>query len=239
MQTAETPTPASMIQVFPNLYQSVVHFPFEGDPFRTRACLLVRPQGNLLVYSSPHIARHAEFIRAHGGIQKQYLSHLDEASPGCDVARELFGAPMLCPETERKIIEKTCRVDATYSAEGMLEEGFEHITTHGHSPGHACFLWNSLDGRVLFVGDAINPACTGDWMLCLCSDKSAGAREQAAQALEKLRDVEFDVLVPSGSETDSFCIRLTRAEWRDAVEAKAYALRTATDVDESCDFAVF
>ncbi len=128
-----------MNEIHPNWYETDGAFPFAGSSFQTRAFLLVRPKGNLWVYSSGQVEAHAEFIRGKGGIKKQFLSHSDEAGSFCDRTRELFGAPLTCPEQEKEIVSTQCQVDETFNEDGELESGFEIIMTPGviRSAAHA------------------------------------------------------------------------------------------------------
>lgn len=206
-----------MNEIFPFLFETdgECQSPL-SNKFETRAFLLVRSEGNLLVYRSGKIESHADFIRAKGGVKKQYLSHNHEAGAVCDRVRELFGAPLACPEPEKELVSEQCQVDETFEEDGELEPGFQLIMTPGHTAGSSCFLWRSPEGNILFTGDILTPDEKGVWRAFLLR-KSRAVRDQVIHSLGKIRNLEVDLLVPSGSENGRSHQEVTQQRWSDNV----------------------
>ena len=153
-----------------------------------RAFLLQRPRGNLLVYSTTKLEGDRAAIEDHGGISRQYLNHRHEAMFTSDGV----GAPLFVHADERRSVERTTHVRATFSKRHMLDEDFEVIPTPGHTSGATAFLWDSGRHRFLFTGDTIY--LRGDEWVAAVLDSSD--RDAYVKSLELLREVEFDVLVP-------------------------------------------
>lgn len=206
-----------MKEIYPNLYETSGEFPFAGSSFQTRAFLLVRPEGNLWVYGSGQVETHEDFIRGKGGIKKQFLSHSDEAGSFCDRTRELFGAPLTCPEKEMAIVSSKCQVDETFNEDGELETGFEMIMTPGHTIGSACYLWYTLAGNVLFLGDNLSPDKEGVWRAILVH-QIPNARDEIIHSLGKLRNLKVGLLVPAGSQNDHSHLAVSQSQWNDIVD---------------------
>ncbi|MCZ6645193.1 MAG: hypothetical protein O7B79_03035 [SAR324 cluster bacterium] len=206
-----------MNEIYPNLYETDGEFPFAGSPFQTRAFLLVRPEGNLWVYGSGQVEAHAEFIRGKGGIKKQFLSHSDEAGSFCDRTRELFGAPLTCPEQEKEIVSTKCQVDETFNEDGELESGFEFVMTPGHTVGSSCYLWHTLAGNILFIGDNLSPDKDGVWRAILLR-KGLNVRDEIIHSLGKIRNLKIDLLVPAGSQNDKSHLAVTQQQWNEIVD---------------------
>jgi len=206
-----------MKEIYPFLLQSDHEFPFPGLPFKTNAFLLLRPSGNLLVYSTSKIDSLAGFIRERGGIERHYLSHRDEASKFCNRSRELFAAKLFCPALEREEILQKCQVDGSFDGDQQLADDFEVIFTPGHSPGSSCFLWRVDGRRILFTGDNLFPNAANDWSIFLLND-TPKVREQVAASLTKLRAIDVDVLIPAGFEGTLSYEEVSRVRWHEIVE---------------------
>ena len=116
-----------------------------------RAFLLRRPRGNLLIYSTGRLEADAPAIDDLGGISRQYLNHRHEAM----FASAAVGAPLFVHANERRSVETSSHVRATFSKRHMLDEDFEVIPTPGHTSGATAFLWDSGSHRFLFTGDSI------------------------------------------------------------------------------------
>lgn len=133
------------------------HGSYQSTPLSDRTHTL-RPESNLLFYSSSAIDKEFGFIAGNGGLLRQYVNHRDEASPFCDRVAERFQAPLSCHAEERVAIEKQCRVGGIFGRRTRLHPDLEAIPTPGHCPGSTCFLRDSPEGKVLFTGDILYPS---------------------------------------------------------------------------------
>jgi len=153
-----------------------------------RAFLLRRAAGNLLVYSTAALEQDLPAIRSMGGAARQCLNHRHEAMflpAGID-------APLVVHERERASVERSARVDSTFGVGDVLDGDFELIPTPGHTPGATAFLWDSGSHRMLFTGDTIYLR-GGEWVAAVLASSD---RDAYVQSLERLRELDFDVLVP-------------------------------------------
>lgn len=157
-----------------------------------RAFLLRREQGNLLVYSAGTLPTDSQSIEELGGISRHYLNHWHEAGFGCDRVASTFAAPLFCHENERQSVSETCKVAETFSERHMLGDDFEVIPTPGHTSGATAFLWHRGEHRCLFTGDTIYFR-DGDWIAAVLESSDRGAY---LESLERIKDLDFDVLVP-------------------------------------------
>jgi glyoxylase-like metal-dependent hydrolase (beta-lactamase superfamily II) len=179
--------------VIPGLHASAPEpLPF-GQSLELRALLLVRKQGNLLVYSAGSVAADAQAIKDLGGISRQYLNHWHEAAFGIDRIADTFGSPLFCHENERGSVLEKGKVGGTFSEHHILDNDFEVIPTPGHTSGATAFLWNSGQHRYLFTSDTIYLR-DGEGVAAVL----AGSSDRTAyiHSLELIRELDFDVLVP-------------------------------------------
>jgi glyoxylase-like metal-dependent hydrolase (beta-lactamase superfamily II) len=159
-----------------------------------RSFVVPREHDNLLIYGSPTVMDDAERIRALGGVSYQYLNHWHEAMFGDDAIRDDLGARLDVHEADRAPTAERRTVDATFSERGSLGGGFEIIPTPGHTPGATAFLWDDGERRYLFTGDTIYLS-RGEWVAAVLESSDRAAY---LESLERLRAIEFDVLVPWG-----------------------------------------
>ena len=161
-----------MEPVIPDLYASDPE-PLPFAPSQSmRACLLRRDAGNLLVYSAPTVD--AAQVAGLGGAERILLNHWHEAEfgGGAEVAAAL-DAP-LTGERAAPLEPPGADVRA--------------IPIPGHTPGATAFLWNGA----LFTGDSIY-VDEGEWVGAVLESSD---REAYLVSLERLRELEFDLLVP-------------------------------------------
>ena len=107
-------------------------------------------------------------------------------------ASEAVGAPLFGHANERRSVERSSHVRATFSKRHMLDEDFEVIPTPGHTSGATAFLWDSGRHRFLFTGDSIYLR-EDEWVAAVLDSSD---RDAYLRSLELLRDLDFDVLVP-------------------------------------------
>ena len=117
--------------MIPGLYASKPEPLGFGPSLEIRAFLLQREQGNLLIYRAATLEQDVEEINALGGISRQYLNHLHEASPACDWVTRTFDAPLHVHENDASLVSETCNVDEVFSERHHLDEDFEVIPIPG------------------------------------------------------------------------------------------------------------
>jgi glyoxylase-like metal-dependent hydrolase (beta-lactamase superfamily II) len=182
-----------MDTILPNLHATPPGSFSFAPTLAMRAFLLRRKEGNLLIYSARTAADDAAAITRLGGVSRQYLGHWHEASVG-DVAAvaAAIGAPAYAHErdAERAALEP-------FPADPPGDD-FEPIPIPGHTPGSTAFLWDSGEHRVLFTGDSIYLR-DGEWVAAVLDSSD---RDAYVESLERLREVDFDVLVPWAASSD-------------------------------------
>ena len=127
-----------------------------------------------------------------GEAARHYLSHRHEA--GFGPAR----GPLFVHAAEREAVAEHLHVRACFSRRHMLDDDFEVIPAPGHTPGSTVYLWDSGDHRVLFSGDTIYLR-DGEWVGALLGSSD---RRGYIESLLKLRELDFDVLVPWVASAD-------------------------------------
>jgi glyoxylase-like metal-dependent hydrolase (beta-lactamase superfamily II) len=198
----------------PNLKAS----PPEALPFapslHIRAFKLERDQGNLLIYAAPA----ATDV---GDVTAQYLNHWHEAGFVGEVH-----APVVVNDADRDRTEETLAVDRSFSGRVRIDDDFEAIPIPGHTPGATAFLWNSGEQRLLFTGDSVY-LHDGNWIAAVLGDSDRAAY---IESLERLRELEFDVLVPWAASANAPFYALTDpADARSRIDAIIERLRRGED----------
>jgi glyoxylase-like metal-dependent hydrolase (beta-lactamase superfamily II) len=176
-----------MDTILPNLYATSPGSISFAPTLGMRAFLLRRDEGNLLIYSAPTAAGDGDAIERLGGVSRQYIGHWHEASVGdVEAVAAVTGAPAYVHErdAEKAALEPF--------PEGSAGDDFELIPIPGHTPGSTAFLWDSGEHRVLFTGDSIYLR-DGEWVGAMLESSD---RVAYVESLERLRELEFDVLVP-------------------------------------------
>ena len=162
--------------------------------YHVRAFVVPREHDNLLVYSNTNLLDDAAAIDSLGGVAYQYLGHWHESMFGDDRITDELGARLVVHEADRAETAERRTVEATFSEAGSLGGGFDLIPIPGHTPGSTAFLWDSGERRYLFTGDTIYLS-GGEWVAAVLESSD---REAYLESLERLREIDFDVLVPWG-----------------------------------------
>ena len=182
-----------MQTVIPDLYASTPAALSFAPSTRVRAFVLRRGQGNLLVYSAPAVVDDAPAIEQLGGIARHYLNHWHEVSiGGADRIADTFGAPLFCHESDRQKASESAEVAGTFSLRHMAGDDLEAIPIPGHTPGATAYLWDSGRHRCLFTGDSLYLR-EGEWVAAVLESSD---RDAYIESLERIKDLDFDVLVP-------------------------------------------
>jgi glyoxylase-like metal-dependent hydrolase (beta-lactamase superfamily II) len=215
-----------MQTLIPGLYASAPErLPF-APKLEIRSFLLARQRGNLLIYSVGTVPAEAQSIEDRGGIARHYLNHWHEAQFGCDRIASTFKAPLVCHENERESVSETCDVAETFTERHMLDDDFEVIPTPGHTSGATAFLWDSGQHRCLFTGDTIYLS-DGNWIAAVLESSDRGAY---IESLERIKELDFDVLVPwLATGGQPFHALTDKADARRRIDAIVERLRHGDD----------
>lgn len=185
-----------MQRIYPDLWQTRAEQPFpDVHDLVTRAYVITRPDGNLLIYSTGLADEH-QAIRELGGIRRQYLSHVDEAGPALKTLRDMFGSELWGHAIEADAVARRAgvRPDGTFT--GPETHGdLEVLPLPGHTPGSTAYLYRSPQGRTyLFTGDTIGRDDAGVWTAGYLpfSDKP-----QLVATLRRLAELTPDVVLSS------------------------------------------
>jgi glyoxylase-like metal-dependent hydrolase (beta-lactamase superfamily II) len=198
-----------------------VALPF-ATKLHTRAFVLRREAGNLLIYSTAGLADEAAAIDRLGGVARQYLNHWHEAAFGAGALE----APLFVNEADREGVEETTEVAHVFSKRHLLDGDFEVIPTPGHTPGATAYLWESNGRRHLFTGDTIY-LHDGEWVAAVLDSSD---RPSYIESLELIRELDFDVLVPwAASAGQPYYAETDRSDARRRIDAILARVRRGED----------
>jgi glyoxylase-like metal-dependent hydrolase (beta-lactamase superfamily II) len=108
-------------------------------------------------------------------------------APGLDV-------PIFVHERDRE--QTRLPITGTFSKRERIDDDLDVIPTPGHTAGTTMFLWDNGEHRLLFPGDTIWVQ-SGEWKAVLLGE---GDRDAYLASLSLLMGLDFDILVPWGSE---------------------------------------
>jgi len=181
-----------------------------------RSFVLERESGNTIIYHSPGITAAAREIMELGQPDRLLVNHWHEAmyeAPALDV-------PIFVHERDRG--QTNLPIADSFSTREQIADDLEVIPTPGHTPGTTAFLWDNGEHRLLFPGDSIWVQ-NGEWKAVLLGESD---REAYLDSLTRLMDVDFDFLVPWGSEEGQpYGYGVTRAQARNRLGEIAARLR--------------
>lgn len=169
--------------------------PFQ-DNVLLRSFVLRRSAGNVIVYNSPGVSECAAEIRELGPPSRLLVNHAHESMHG----QPDLDVPVWVHEKDRAELEGEMSVTGTFSEDERIDDDLHVIPTPGHTAGTTSYLWDSGAHRFLFTGDFIWVE-EGEWKAVVLDE---ALREAYVESLVRVRDLDFDVLVPWGvTEGDS------------------------------------
>jgi glyoxylase-like metal-dependent hydrolase (beta-lactamase superfamily II) len=186
-----------MEPVIPDLYASdprpLPFAPSQG----MRAFLVRRDAGNLLIYSAPGVD--ADAVAALGGATRILLGHWHEGEFG---GGEALAAALDAPLTGERA-----------APHEPLGDDVQVIPIPGHTPGATAYLWNG----VLFpAGDTIY-VDGGEWVAAVLDSSDRAAY---VESLERLRELDFELLVPWAASLDGdYAVATDRADAQRRIDA--------------------
>ncbi|WP_336741469.1 MBL fold metallo-hydrolase [Aureimonas altamirensis] len=181
-----------MEQIVPGLYASLPEPLSFAPELHTRAFLLQRPAGNLLVYVNGKVTESAADIEALGGIDHHFLTHWHEAGMGAAEIERRFGAPVRCHAADQERVQKEVVVSGTFKERHDFADDLEIIPIPGHTPGATAILWHGPEEhRCLFTGDTVY--LNGEWSVAVLESSN---RDAYIESLALIGSLKFDLLVP-------------------------------------------
>lgn len=191
-----------------------------------RAFLLEREAGNVLIYANGVLGADLDAWRGLGAIARQYLGHWHEAIFGDEDLARRTDAPLFVHADDAAEVRARRPVRAAFSRSHGLDGDLEVIPIPGHTPGSTAYLWRSGDRRLLFTADSLY--LDGDeWVAAVL-----GSSDRAAylKSLERLREIEFDVLVPWAASADGpMLAEVEPVERRERLDAVIDRVRRGAD----------
>ena len=206
-----------MQRVQPDIWETEMESPFPG--LTVHAYLLTRDGGNVLFYNTGHQHEINEMAEL-GGVAYQYLSHQDELGETLKTIHQRFGAKLGGHRAERDEFARYRTPDLLFERREVHLGNVEVIPTPGHSPGSTCFLVHSPHGkRYLFTGDTLYRGKKGDWHAgFIPGHNDEKDREQLAESLRLLRELEPDVVFGSAFVGDRGFEETTPEGWKRHVD---------------------
>lgn len=206
-----------MQRVQPDIWETEMESPFPG--LTVHAYLLTRDGGNVLFYNTGHQHEINEMAEL-GGVAYQYLSHQDELGETLKTIHQRFGAKLGGHRAERDEFARYRTPDILFERREVHLGNVEVIPTPGHSPGSTCFLVHSPHGkRYLFTGDTLYRGKKGDWHAgFIPGHNDEKDREQLAESLRLLRELEPDVVFGSAFVGDRGFEETTPEDWKRQVD---------------------
>ena len=213
-----------MEQLEPDLWQTSRRTIADG--VCTRAYLLTKPSGNLLIYNlGEDQEEDLEAIEGLGGVAVQVLSHRDEASPAVHRVRERFASRLAYHEADAHAIRDQAEADLSVAPgcdDPTLAE-VEVLHTPGHTPGSVTLRYESPHGKTyLFTGDTIVPV-SGGWVTAVYDELESDAAA-LVESLERLREVDADLIVSSAFVGETSVVEMTSEEWPGIVDGRIASL---------------
>ena len=214
-----------MEQLEPDLWQTSPRAVADG--VSTRAYLLTKPSGNLLIYNlGEDQVDDLDSIEALGGVSVQVLSHRDEASPALGKVRDRFASRLAYHEADAGAIRAEAEADLTIGPgcdDPALSE-VEILHTPGHTPGSVTLRYESPHGKTyLFTGDTIVPV-SGGWATAVYPELESDA-SALVESLGRLREQSADLLVSSAFVGESGVVTLSADAWCEAIDGRIASLR--------------
>lgn len=216
-----------MRKITDSLYATELRSFSRFKPFHSNAFYLKRPCGNhFVLYNTGHLEFEEHWLRAEGGVSRQYLSHSHEAGSTCNWLKENFSNLTYIHRSDALNAQRECEIDGTFNQDERIGTDFHIIHTPGHTPGSTCFYWvapNNL--KVMFVGDILVPDKRGEFMLFM-DDHSKKNEACMERTLVMLYDYDVDLIIPRGSEGDIEWLWSPHEEWTDIIDKAIVRLRT-------------
>jgi glyoxylase-like metal-dependent hydrolase (beta-lactamase superfamily II) len=191
-----------------------------------RSFLVRGENGNLLINASEGVLEDAAEIDRLGGATALWLGHGHEALTGAQAIADRFGVPVVVHEADREEAAAKVRVSQTFDGDREIADRLRAIPIPGHTPGSTAYLWRGSDARCLFTADSLYLK-NGDLRGGLLAGSDRGA---FLESLARLRDVEFDLLIPWVARNgEPAATRYAPEAFRSAIDAVAARIEAGGD----------
>lgn len=214
-----------MKQLEPDLWQTEPRAVADG--VSTRAYLLTKPSGNLLIYNLGEDQEDdLQAIEQLGGVSVQVLSHRDEASPALHKVRDRFASRLAYHDADAQAIRDQADADLSIApgCDDSALADVEVLHTPGHTPGSVTLRYESPHGKsYLFTGDTIVPV-SGGWATAVYAELESDA-SALVESLESLRNQSADLLVSSAFVGETGAVELTHESWCAAIDGRIASLK--------------
>jgi glyoxylase-like metal-dependent hydrolase (beta-lactamase superfamily II) len=183
---------APVVSHYPRLVEDDVYACGFTSPksYGAASYLILSPRGNWMTDAPRFAPPVVDFLRAHGGLKRIFLTHRDDVADAAEYAR-LFGAERVIHEADADAAPGAERI-LRGSAPVELEPGFTIIPTPGHTRGH-CVLLHA--DKFLFTGDHLEgEPDTGE--LDAIRDYCWYSWDEQVRSIEKLRAYRFEWVLP-------------------------------------------
>ena len=214
-----------MQQLEPDLWQTSRRAVDDG--VFTRAYLLTKPSGNLLIYNVGEAQEDdLQSIEELGGVSVQVLSHRDEASPALGQIRDRFASRLAYHDADAAAIRDQAEADLSITPgcdDPALAE-VEVLHTPGHTPGSVTLRYESPHGKTyLFTGDTIVPV-SGSWATAVYPELESDATA-LVESLGRLRNESADLIVSSAYVGETGVVEMTPDAWCEVVDGRIESLK--------------
>lgn len=211
-----------MKQLFPDLWQTPVEMRF--GTLISHAYVLEHGEGRELFYVTDNAETHVA-INASGQVGHLYLSHNHEITAGLASAKTALGTHLVGHREMRKFFPEDLSLDQMIETNDQSQLGarLTAIYTPGHTDNNVCYRYASPNGKTyLFVGDTLYPD-HGTWK-ALFMQGHGGDKRTLIKTLERLKNVQADVIIPSVAVGQDVIAEMSNAEWHAALDAAIASL---------------
>lgn len=199
-----------MRQIYPDLWQGQ-----QGNHYglTSRAYLLSRENGNVLFYYT-RSEKDLDVIEIQGGANYQYLSHIHEVNNSLSVTGDRLNSKLVGHHLLKSPIAEFTNLDVPLNLTDNTfhAEDIQVIPTPGHTATNLCYHYKSpFEKSYLFVGDTIYRD-RGVWKTLILPGEG-GSRREMMQSLERLKQLEVDVIICSVSIGENEVVEVNQKAW--------------------------
>lgn len=170
-----------------------------GGPANTCGFLIEREAGNAFIYSCSAIEDYYEHLDELGGVSLILLNHRDEATRHVTTLADHYNAPVHTHKAEVEASKlRGVRNIVPHGPDTDLGGDIQAQHTPGHTPGATSYIYNNPnDGlRYIFPGDTFSNFTIDHFDRVIGFHPYEENVDDMRQTLERLKDIDTDVIVP-------------------------------------------
>ena len=206
-----------LIKITDFLYKTENEQPHINN-YKTSAYLIIRPEGNILIYNSSNLFYYIDHIENLGGISHHYLSHKHEYGDNIREISHKFNFTTEISEKDKKSTGNDLVSNKVLNGdEVLISHDFKAYHTPGHTEGSYTFIFTKNSDVIIFTGDTIfiNKKNNLDYTKYF----SSNINKLKMSILMLKNAVSPTMLVPSGSFSNKPIIEFTQiTNWRDQID---------------------